>query len=73
MVRGRGWNAEEARDLTQEYFSRFIEKELVRRVDRDRGRFRSFVLVTVERFLRDELDKRVRRVSWNSPPCRQSK
>ena len=61
FIRGRGWNAEEARDLTQEYFSRFLEKELVRRADRSKGRFRSFVLVTVERFLRDELDKRERR------------
>lgn len=61
FVRRRGWNAEEARDLTQEYFSRFLEKELFARADRARGRFRSFVLVTVERFLRDELDKRTRR------------
>ena len=61
FVRRRGWNAEEARDLTQEYFSRFLEKELVRRADRSRGRFRNFVLITVERFLRDELDKRTRR------------
>ncbi len=61
FVRGRGWDAEEARDLTQEYFSRFLEKELFRKADRSRGRFRSFVLVTVERFLKDELDKRTRR------------
>src|SRR5262245_44448192 len=44
FVRRRGYNPEEAQDLTQEFFARLLEKEFLRLVDPARGRFRSFLI-----------------------------
>ena len=44
FVRRRGHSVEEAEDLTQSFFSRLIEKEDLAAADRDRGRFRTFLL-----------------------------
>jgi RNA polymerase sigma-70 factor (ECF subfamily) len=41
----------EAEDHTQEFFRLLIEKNYLGAVDRERGRFRSFLLVAVKRFL----------------------
>lgn len=41
----------EAEDLTQEFFRLLIEKNYLGAVDRQRGKFRSFLLVAVKRFL----------------------
>jgi RNA polymerase sigma factor (sigma-70 family) len=40
-----------AEDLTQEFFRLLIEKNYLGAVDRERGKFRSFLLVAVKRFL----------------------
>jgi RNA polymerase sigma-70 factor (ECF subfamily) len=53
-VRQQGHNAEDAQDLTQEFFARFLEKKHVRRADRGRGRFRSFLLTSLKHFLISE-------------------
>jgi DNA-directed RNA polymerase specialized sigma24 family protein len=53
----RGHDAEEAKDLTQEFFYRLIEKEFLRIADRERGRFRTFLLACVEHFLAHERRK----------------
>lgn len=47
------WKAsrEEAKDLTQEYFSRFVEKRMVDTLSRARGRFRSYVKVSLKHFM----------------------
>lgn len=47
------WNAphEEAKDLTQEYLTRFFEQGLVETVARDKGRFRSYVKATLKHFM----------------------
>lgn len=47
------WNAapEDARDLTQEYFARFVEQSLVKDVASDRGHFRAYVKATLRHFL----------------------
>jgi RNA polymerase sigma-70 factor (ECF subfamily) len=47
------WNRtnEEAKDLTQEFFSRFLEKDYVRDFSPDRGRFRTFVRATLHHFM----------------------
>ena len=50
-VRQRGFGPHEAEDLTQEFFSLLIEKNYLEAADRRRGRFRSFLLVAVNRFL----------------------
>lgn len=46
-----------AKDLTQGFFERFLEKEYYRDADQLRGRFRSFLLACVKNFLANERDK----------------
>lgn len=50
-VRRRGFTAHEAQDLTQDFFTRLLEKDVVERADRQRGRFRSFLLGSLNHFL----------------------
>jgi DNA-directed RNA polymerase specialized sigma24 family protein len=57
-VRRQGYPVEEARDLTQGFFTRLLEKEYLRQVDRERGRFRSFLLASCRHFLSNERDRR---------------
>ena len=47
--------------MTQEYFTTFLEKDFVLTADRERGKFRTFVLVTVNRFLTKQLTRRSKR------------
>ncbi len=56
-VRRRGHSAEDAQDLTQEFFARLLQHNWVARADRQRGRFRSFLLSAMNHFLSDEWDK----------------
>jgi RNA polymerase sigma factor (sigma-70 family) len=50
-VRRRGHAPPEAEDLTQAFFAHFLERKLLTVVDRQRGRFRTFVLHACEYFL----------------------
>jgi len=50
-VRRRGHGAEDARDLTQEFFAQILRENTVAAADRSRGRFRSFLLGVLKRFL----------------------
>src|SRR5581483_9155412 len=43
-VRKRGRSAEDAQDLTQEFFGQLIERQAVAGADPQRGRFRSYLL-----------------------------
>ena len=56
-VRRRGFPAPDAEDLTQEFFSRLLEHNWIGRADAEKGRFRSFLLTVLNRFLADEWDK----------------
>jgi RNA polymerase sigma-70 factor (ECF subfamily) len=49
---------EQAQDLTQEFFARLLEKRYIDRADRNKGRFRSFLLSSLKYFLSDETDRR---------------
>ena len=51
FVRKRGHAPDQAKDLTQDFFETFLEKNSVARAVRDRGRFRSFLMTAVENFL----------------------
>src|SRR5580704_10797452 len=53
-VRRSGHPADEARDLTQGFFARLLEKHDLRAADSERGRFRSFLLTAFNRFLSRE-------------------
>lgn len=56
-VRRRGHSPEDAQDLTQEFFARLLERQWLARADRACGRFRTFLLVALERFLANEWDR----------------
>jgi RNA polymerase sigma factor (sigma-70 family) len=56
-ARRRGQTPHDAEDLTQAFFARLIEKDWLAPVRREKGRFRSFMLVAMKRFMADEWDK----------------
>lgn len=56
FVRRQGYAPDEAQDLTQGFFTRLLEKQYLRQYRRERGRFRSFLLVSLKHFLANELD-----------------
>ena len=56
-VRRRGHAAEEAQDLTQEFFAQLLEKNWVAGADQSKGRFRTFLLTAMSHFLADQWDR----------------
>jgi RNA polymerase sigma-70 factor (ECF subfamily) len=58
FLRRRGYPADEAQDLTQEFFTRLLEGRYLARADREKGRFRSFLLTSLKFFVADEEDRR---------------
>jgi RNA polymerase sigma-70 factor (ECF subfamily) len=56
-VRRWGYDADQAQDLTQEFFVRLLEKHYLRAADPMRGRFRSFLLASLKHFLSNERDR----------------
>lgn len=56
-VRRQGHSPHDAEDLTQAFFARLLEKKWIGSADREKGRFRSFLLTAMKRFLADEWDK----------------
>src|SRR5438874_278641 len=56
-VRRIGHTREDAEDLTQAFFARLLEKDFLRTVGPDRGRFRNFLLVAIKRFVANEWDR----------------
>jgi len=50
-VRRQGYTPEDAQNLTQEFFSRLLEKKQLRIANPERGRFRSFLLTVLKRLL----------------------
>ena len=56
-VRRRGYRPHDAQDLTQEFFLRFLEKNYLKDVAREKGKFRSFLLASMNHFLANEWDK----------------
>lgn len=56
-VRRCGEAPAEAQDLTQAFFTRFLERDSLRTVSRDRGRFRWFLLASLKHFLANEWER----------------
>lgn len=54
FIRSKGYREEDARDLAQEFFATLLEKDWLKAADRTRGRFRSFLLTSLEHFLSNE-------------------
>ena len=56
-LRRRGYPADQAQDLTQEFFIRILEGRYLDRADPEKGRFRSFLLTSLKFFVADEQDR----------------
>jgi DNA-directed RNA polymerase specialized sigma24 family protein len=73
FVSRQGYPVEEAQDLTQGFFAMILESNWFRRADEHRGRFRSFLLKSLQNFLShaEERTRAVKRggrmtfVSWD--------
>ncbi len=57
FVRRQGLGEHDAQDLTQEFFARLLEKGWLGGVERERGRFRSWLLASMKHFLANEWDR----------------
>lgn len=56
-VRRQGKTKEDAEDLVQEFFARFLEKNYLDGLRAERGKFRAFLLASLKHFLANEWDK----------------
>jgi RNA polymerase sigma-70 factor (ECF subfamily) len=54
FIRRHSPSPADALDSTQEFFARFLKKEQVRLADPERGRLRSFLLISIKSFLTNE-------------------
>jgi RNA polymerase sigma-70 factor (ECF subfamily) len=57
FVRRSGHSPQDAEDLTQAFFARLLEKNYLAAADREKGRFRTFLLVVLKRFLANEWER----------------
>jgi RNA polymerase sigma factor (sigma-70 family) len=57
FVRARGYSLEDAQDLTQDFFVTILKENWLQRADRNRGRFRSFLLRSLQNFLINAAEK----------------
>jgi DNA-directed RNA polymerase specialized sigma24 family protein len=56
FVRSRGYSVHDAQDLTQNFFAFLIERKIYTRADRQKGKFRSFLLASLKNFLANTYD-----------------
>ena len=56
-VRRRGLAPEDAEDITQSFFGHWLNHDFLSNVGPEKGRFRSFILVCIKRYLTDEWRK----------------
>jgi len=57
FVRRQGESPHDAQDLTQGFFARLLEKDYLKDVDPNKGRFRYFLLAALKHFLSNERDR----------------
>ncbi len=57
FLRRKGYNIETSKDYTQGFFATFLERDFLKYVDRERGKFRTFLLLALEHYLADEYDR----------------
>ncbi len=73
FIRRRGYGVHEAQDLTQDFFARLLQKNFLQAVDRQKGKFRTFLLASLKNFLANDWNRQqtIRRgkqfsfVSWD--------
>ncbi len=57
QVRRRGHDAERAKDLTQGFFAMLLQREALKSVTPEKGKFRTFLLACLRNFLADEAER----------------
>lgn len=57
FARRKGWNEEDAKDLTQQFFSNLLERNDFTGLDPGRGKFRTFLLAAFTHFMANEYDR----------------
>jgi RNA polymerase sigma-70 factor (ECF subfamily) len=57
FIRGQGQTPAAAEDLTQGFFAKLLEKNYVAGANQAKGRFRSFLLTALKRYLANEWDR----------------
>jgi len=57
FVRLKGYSPEDAKDLTQAFFERVLQKHALQSAAAEKGRFRSFLLTALQHFLCDQFDR----------------
>ena len=57
FVRRRGFPPADAQDLTQGFFAHLLEQDTLSRVDRQKGRLRTFLLGSLQHYLANEYDR----------------
>ena len=57
FVRRKGYGPDDAQDLTQEFFAQLISKHHLRLADRNKGKFRTFLLAGLDFFLARECSR----------------
>ena len=53
FIRSRGYSVDVAEDLTQSFFTQFLERGSYAKADPSRGRFRAYLLTAIQHFLID--------------------
>ncbi len=57
FVRRQGQSPEDAQDLVQGFFARLLEKGYLKEANPEKGKFRSFLLIALRRFMANEWDR----------------
>jgi len=57
FLRRQGRPPHDAQDLTQGFFARLLQKDYLQAAAREKGKFRTFLLVALKRFLANEWDR----------------
>ena len=56
-VRRLGHGPEDAKDLVQGFFAKLLEKEYIKSADREKGRFRTFLLTALQHYMAHEWNR----------------
>jgi RNA polymerase sigma-70 factor (ECF subfamily) len=57
FIRRRGHRPQDAEDLTQAFFAKLLDKKYVTDAEQEKGKFRTFLLTALKRFLANEWDR----------------
>ena len=67
-VRRQGHSREDAEDLTQSFFARFLQKNYLEKLRAGQGKFRAFLLASLKHFLANEWDRASRQKRGGGVP-----